>query len=41
MRARDKIIILTVFLVGLAGAGFEVFLNSKVDEWHIRTEQPQ
>ncbi|WP_161780627.1 hypothetical protein [Tumebacillus flagellatus] len=39
MRVRDKIIIFTVMAVGLAGAGFELFLNSKVDAWNIRTQQ--
>ena len=48
MRKRDKYLILFIVAFGVAGAGFEIWLNTKVDEWDLdkrpadtQQEQPQ
>lgn len=47
MRRRDKVLILFIVAFGVAGAGFEIWLNTKVDEWELdkrpadTQEQPQ
>ncbi|HEU4963975.1 MAG TPA: hypothetical protein VFV52_09005 [Bacilli bacterium] len=46
MRRRDKILILFIVLFGVLGAGFEIWLNTMVDEWDLdkrpgQTEQQE
>lgn len=41
MRRRDHLLIWGLIVFGVAGAGFMIWLNSKVDEWDLdkRPEQ--